>query len=102
MKKAKSLTKRNETSVSFPTPLYRRVSKYCNNTRDFMEAEATAEDIELRRRNFEHATWKRANKQKHNWPVLYDAGDLGFCLLDHCSAFGGHWVNRWFDKAEKL
>jgi hypothetical protein len=33
MKKAKSLTKRNETSVSFPTPLYRRVSKYCNNTR---------------------------------------------------------------------
>jgi hypothetical protein len=72
------------------------------NPRDFMEAEATAEDIELRRRNFEHATWKRANKQKHNWPVLYDAGDLGFCLLDHCSAFGGHWVNRWFDKAEKL
>lgn len=61
-------------------------------------------DLESRRRDFEHATWKRANGQKYggNWPVLYNAGELGYCLLEWTGAFGGHWKNRWFDKVETL
>jgi hypothetical protein len=58
-------------------------------------------DREKRRKEFEHATWERANKQKYggDWPVLYDAGPLWFCLLDWSR---GTWRNRWFDKAVKI
>lgn len=60
--------------------------------------------LELRRREFEHATWKVANRQKYggDWPVLYDAGELGFCLLEFSGSTGGHWMNRWFDCAKKM
>jgi hypothetical protein len=65
---------------------------------------AKQKNIEALRRAFEVATWKHVNGQKHggNWPALYDGGELGFCLLEWSGACGGHWTNRWFDKAETL
>jgi hypothetical protein len=60
--------------------------------------------LETQRRAFEQATWTRANKHRFGGkrPVLYDAGNLGFCLLEWAGACGGRWKNRWFDKAETL
>lgn len=52
-----------------------------------------------RRQEFAFATWKNANRQNPYRPVLYDAGDLGYCVL---TWRGYSWHNQWFDKAEKL
>jgi hypothetical protein len=53
------------------------------------------------RKLFEHETWKQSvNSSKDQ--VLFDAGELGFCLLTWSGSFSGHWTNSWFDKAETI
>jgi hypothetical protein len=66
-----------------------------------MKPKFKSTELASRRQAFELATWKRANQKKRGGygPVLYDAGELGFCVLEW---IGGHWVNGWFDRMEKL
>ena len=50
------------------------------------------------REDFVCQTYKVANRT-HDSLLLFDAGDLGFCLLE----WGGkHWWHMWFDEARQL
>ena len=56
------------------------------------------------REAFEHATWKYANETYPNScpSILFDAGELGICLLQWSGSCGGRWRNVWFDRLYSL
>jgi hypothetical protein len=56
------------------------------------------------REAFEHATWKYANeKYPQSCPsILFDAGELGICLLEWSGSCGGRWRNVWYDRLHSL
>lgn len=63
-----------------------------------------SKDLQLRRSAYEQAMWAHANEQPNGgrWPVLYDAGDLGYCVLGWTGSGGGRWTANWFNSIEKL
>lgn len=77
-----------------------------NNATTKAAAEAIARACKqpATREEFEHATWRYANARRGeiDLPILFDAGDLGICLLEWTGAFGGHWKNTWFDRLHDL
>lgn len=57
----------------------------------------------IRRQKYIEQTWEYGNAQPcGRESILFDAGELGFCLLEWSSRMGGKWENRWFDEAVLL
>jgi hypothetical protein len=56
------------------------------------------------REAFEHATWKYANETypQSCQSLLFDAGELGICLLEWSGSCGGRWRNVWYDRLHSL
>ena len=56
------------------------------------------------REDFERATWKFANETypESRPSLLFDAGELGICLLEWSGAEVGKWSNVWFDRLHSL
>ena len=66
------------------------------------EACISTNDSELLKKardEFEYKTWTHANKTKTYHARLYDAGELGYCILNFKH---NAWSNQWFDNAEQI
>ena len=68
------------------------------------EAAETVQHSISPREAFEHATWKYANEAYPNScpSILFDAGELGICLLEWSGSCGGKWRNVWYDRIISL
>lgn len=44
----------------------------------------------------------RYGNRTQNWPVIIDADELGFCMLEWSGACGGSWRVRWLAREDFL